>query len=281
MELQNYMIQTLKEWVINTGIDGFRFDYVDGVPPSFWTRAVAELKALKPDIFLLAEGEGVKYHTMGFDMDYNWGLYGWGKGLSRQIFEGTKTVAHLDSFMNTTKNNYMPDKYQMYFTSNHDENSWEGTEFEQLGASAEVFAVLTQTFYGMPLVYSGQEVGLNKRLDFFDKNEIDWSNLVYSNLYSTLNNLRDTNCAMWLGSNGAIPVRINTSLNSQVFAYSRSKEKSEILVFLNLSATNVSFTLTDKGYSSLYQDIFSGSQIILDTHKTISLKAWDYLILVK
>ncbi|MBN2486729.1 MAG: alpha-glucosidase C-terminal domain-containing protein [Bacteroidales bacterium] len=280
-DVQDYMVAMLKKWVVETGIDGYRFDYVDGVPVEFWKRAIRELKGLKPDIFLLAEGDGVKYHQMGFDMDYCWALHGWDSGIMRQIYEGKKDVFDLDAFLSTEKTNYMPEKYRMYFTSNHDENSWHGTEFEQLGQSAEVFAALTHTLYGMPLVYSGQEAGMDKRLEFFTKDQINWNNLVYEKLYSKLNHLRDTCQALWNGAAGAIPMRIGTSLDESVFAFVRSKNNSMVIVMLNLEAETNSFSVESNGYNGTYYDIISDTTFELSDKKPVTLKAWGYRVLVR
>lgn len=279
--LQEYMIQVLKYWVVETGIDGFRFDYVDGIPTSFWRKVNAELKELKSDIFLIAEGDGTKYHQMGFDMDYCWSLHGWDVGLMRQIFEGSKNVADLDNFLNAEETNYMPEKYHMYFTSNHDENSWHGTEFEQLGTSSEVFAVLTQTLYGMPLIYSGQEAALNRRLDFFNKDEISWNNLVYEDFYTAFNTLRATNEAMWNGNSGGLPVRVHTSMDENIFAFSRSKGSDTVLVLLNLSDSLVQFNISDSIYNGSYLDLITNQSTDISTDNPINLDAWEYQVLVK
>ncbi|MDA3893419.1 MAG: alpha-amylase family glycosyl hydrolase [Salinivirgaceae bacterium] len=280
-ELRAYMTQTLKNWVVETGIDGIRFDYVDGVPSEFWINAIAELKKLKSDIFLIAEGDGIKYHDMGFNMDYCWGLHGWEIGTMRQIYEGSKTVYDLDNFLNTEKTLYMPNKYHMYFTSNHDENSWLGTEFEQLGESSEVFAVLTQTLYGMPLIYNGQESAMNKRLNFFESDEITWGNYKLEEFYSTFNHLRDTNQALWNGAAGAIPIRIITNMDGNIFAFSRTKESSQVIVLLNLSKTPVSFNISDNKYNGNYKNIFTNESMTISTNDSIELGSWDYKVLVK
>lgn len=279
--LQNYMIETLKHWIKVAKVDGFRFDYVDGIPKAFWEKCTQELKTFKPDVFLIAESDGVKYHNMGFDMDYSWGIHGWGSGLARKIYEGTKSVADLNAFLVTERTRYMPSKYHMYFTSNHDENSWEGTVFEQLGESAEVFAALTQTLYGMPLVYSGQEAGLNKRLKFFSKDEIDWSDLVYEDFYKTFNLLRDTCPALWMGDKGGEPYRINTSSDDRIFAFVREKETSRVLVFLNLSDSFAEFSINDSIYTGNYSDVFSNKTVEIDQNQTYSLTKWNYLVLTK
>lgn len=280
-DMQEYMIKTLKDWIVKTGIDGYRFDYVDGVPTTFWKKALAELVELKSDVFFLAEGDGIKYHQMGFDMTYCWGLHGWDVGTMRQIYEGTKTVYDLDNFLNAEKSIYIPDEYRMYFTTNHDENSWHGTAYEQLGEGAEVFAVLTQTLYGMPLVYSGQEAGLNKRLEFFDHDPIDWSDLKYEALYTTMNHLRDTCKALWNGNAGGIPIRVITTEDDKVFAFNRAKDQSNVLVLLNLSSKGTLFQITEEKYYGSYIDIFTMKSEDYNNDTQIRLNAWGYKILVK
>ncbi len=280
-DLQDYMITTLKNWVIEYGIDGFRFDYVSGIPDAFWQKATRELKNLKADIFLMAEGEGVKYHTMGFDMDYCWALQGWDVGLMRQIYEGSKKVYNLNSFLDQEKTNYMPDKYHMYFTSNHDENSWHGTEFEQLGVSHQAFAVLTETLWGMPLIYNGQESAMNKRLNFFEKDNIPWGTYIYADFYSKLNHLRDTCQALWNGNKGPEPIRVNTTLDEKIFAYSRTQGNSKVIVILNLTGTQNAFNLTDDTHAGVYTNLFDGGKTTLSKANALTLKAWGYLVLVK
>jgi cyclomaltodextrinase / maltogenic alpha-amylase / neopullulanase len=281
-ELQAWMIDMLKKWVIETGIDGFRFDYVDGVPSEFWKKTIAELKKLKPDIFLLAEGSNVKYHEMGFDMDYCWPLQGWNVGIMRQIYEGKKKVYDLDNFLNAEKTNYISHNYyHMLFTSTHDENSWHGDEYEQLGASSEVFAVLTQTLYGMPLIYNGQEAGLNRRLKFFDKDVIQWDKLPHQEFYSTFNHLRDTCHALWNGNAGGAPVRITTTNDQSVFAFSRSKNSSKVLVLLNLTNKPVKFKISNNEQNGKYFDVFTKKSEEINNQRPITLKPWGYMVLVK
>jgi glycosidase len=279
--LADYMIGTLKYWVRETGIDGFRFDAVDFVPSAFWTQATAALKAYKPDIFLLAEGDAAKYHTMGFDMDYCWTLHGWSTGLMRRIYEGSASVSDLNNFLNSERSAYMPNKYHLYFTSNHDENSWEGTDSEQLGESVHAFATLTQTLYGMPLVYSGQEAGLDHRLAFFDKDLIPWGNYVYGDFYTKLMQLKKDNPALWNGEAGGIPDRIDTDRNDNIFAYSRTKGEDQVIVYLNLTDSISSFSVTEESAYGDFTDVFSGVEVHVNSTSVQQIAQWGYQVLVK
>lgn len=278
--LRDYMIETLKFWLLETGIDGFRFDAVDFVPQSFWQEAITELKAYKPDVFLLAESDGLQYHNMGFDMDYCWALQGWGSGLMRRIYEGSAGVSDMYQFLSTEAASYMPDKYHLYYTSNHDENSWEGTVFEQLGDSYEAFAVLTATLYGMPLVYSGQEAGLNTRLAFFDKHPIPWGDYPYEAFYSTLLNLKQEQEALWNATAGGYPEVIDVSNPAQIFAYKREKDLSSISVYINLTDSLAGFEIESLADTGRYHDVFADEEVELRTDSLYSLPVWGFKILL-
>lgn len=188
--LRNYMINAMKFWVEEVGVDGFRCDAVSFVPQDFWREAITQLKAVKPDIFMLAEGDGRAWHDAGFDMTFAWGLYGFGNGVLKRIVDRVDNAVSLNGYATAERTNYPASAYRLYFTSNHDENSWHGTTAELFGDAAEMFAVLTATFNGLPLIYSGQEAGLDKRLRFFDKDQILWRDHPNADLYKTLLHLK-------------------------------------------------------------------------------------------
>ncbi|MBN2486970.1 MAG: alpha-amylase [Bacteroidales bacterium] len=280
-ELRNYMVETLKYWVLETGIDGFRFDAVEHVPDNFWTYMVRELRKYKPDIFLLAETQGKKYLDLGFDMDYCWSLHGWDWGLMKKIYNKTAGISDLVNFINSEASTYSESDYRLYFTSNHDENSWYGTDKEQLGNSYEAFAVLAHTLNGMPLIYSGQEAGLNKRLAFFEKDQISWSNMAYEEFYTTLLQLKRNNEALWNGLKGGNPVRVATTQDTKIFSFYREMNDDKVLVLLNLSDTQVSFSITGEAGFGSYSDVFAGSGTDIDAASQFSLPAWGYKVFEK
>ncbi|HSD63257.1 MAG TPA: alpha-amylase family glycosyl hydrolase, partial [Ignavibacteriaceae bacterium] len=179
-ELWKNMIDAMKYWVQECDIDGFRCDVAGMVPMEFWKSARIELEKIKK-VFLLAEAEGPQYHE-AFDMTYSWELL----HLMNDVAKGKKSVQAVRDYFTKEKDQYPPDAYRMRFTTNHDENTWNGTEFERMGAAAETFDVFTCVISGMPLVYSGQEAGLNKRLKFFEKDTIQWEKNNYRILYSDL-----------------------------------------------------------------------------------------------
>ncbi len=194
--LRKYMINALKYWVKECDIDGYRCDVASMVPTDFWIEARKELDKIKP-VFMLAESDAPELHQ-AFDMTYDWNVY-------HALNEIAKKKASLDSLkrvMKRDKMNFPSNAFRMQFTTNHDENSWHGTALKRLGDAFEPFTAFTFVIPGMPLIYSGQEAGLNISLDFFEKDTIDWSNLKYEKFYHTLVELKKDNKALLCGDHG-------------------------------------------------------------------------------
>lgn len=276
--LRDYMINAMKFWVEEVGVDGFRCDAVSFVPQDFWREAIAQLKAVKPDIFLLAEGDGRTWHDAGFDMTYGWGLYGFGNGVLKRIAERVDNAFSLNGYAAAERTNYPASAYRMYFTSNHDENSWHGTTAELFGGAAEMFAVLTATFNGMPLIYSGQEAGLDKRLRFFDKDQIVWRDHENTNLYKALLHLKRQNRALWNGENGSRLQRVLTTNNADIFAFVREKDGDKVFAALNLSDRMQSVTLNGTAFIGAYRNVFTGDTVTLAAEAPLMLPAWGYIV---
>jgi glycosidase len=262
--------------VEEVGVDGFRCDVAGMVPLGFWNFARVELDKIQP-VFLLAEWEAPEAHEYAFDMTYGWDLY----HLTNRIAKGLLPASAIGTYLDRQAERYRKDAYRMYFTSNHDENSWNGTEFERLGEAAPVVAVLTATLNGMPLVYSGQEVGLNKRLAFFEKDLIPWQDHELTWFYKILLNLKLVNRALWNGTYGGEVNWIHTSNDRAVFAFLREKDGDRVFVALNLSREPQDVSLQDSAFAGRYQDVFTGADVTLAEGASLSMEPWDFLVLAK
>ena len=165
----------------------------------------------------------------------------------------------------------------MHFLTNHDENSWNGTVFERLGEGHRAFAVLSFTVPGMPLIYSGQEAGLKKRLSFFDKDQIDWSDQSMGTFYGKLNQLKNDYPVLWNGNAGSWIEALPHDQKDHVLAYRRGSGEDEVLVILNLSAKpqTVSF---GEGVKGKYKNYLSNEKVKLGK-KAMELEAWGYRVL--
>lgn len=275
-ELWGYMNDALSFWIEETDIDGYRCDVAGMMPVSYWNQAIPELRKLKP-LFMLAEDESPKMHDTAFDATYAWGFH----HLMNDIARGKKTAGMIDSVYATEKKNYPPDAYRMLFTSNHDENSWNGTEYERMGDAAKAFAVLTFTFPGIPLVYSGQEAAMNKRLRFFDKDTIPWGDYPLEQFYSKLTALKHANNLLDAGDKGGKFIKVASSDDSVVYAFLRKSETNQILVILNLSGQAREVKLKGNEYTGSYQEVFSGRKHKFVAGETIKLSSWGYYICEK
>ncbi|MFN8276105.1 MAG: alpha-amylase family glycosyl hydrolase [Chitinophagales bacterium] len=273
--LREYQIESMKYWLTNADVDGFRCDVAMMVPVDFWQQCRTALDAVKP-VFMLAEAEGPEFHKNGFDMTYGWELH----HLLNLIAKGEKQAADLDGYFEKNNAMYQKGDYRMYFTTNHDENSWNGTEFERMGDAARAMFVLCSTVPGMPLMYSGQEAGLNRRLKFFDKDPIDFTGLKDEVFFTKLFQLKHNNAALANGINGGDWVRM-PSKKPGLYAFMRIKGGSKVVVVMNLSATEVKDVLAEKRMAGDYLELFSGDKVKLFESYNFSLKPWEYRVYVK
>ncbi len=271
------MISDLLFWVNEIGVDGYRMDVAHGVPLDFWQQAIPQLRAANPDIFMLAEAEipeQVNSDSL-FAMCYGWSLH---HTLNR-VAQGKDSLVSIDNWWKEKSSKYSKNAYLMHFITNHDENSWAGTELERMGDAVDAMTVFTFTFDGMPLIYSGQEEPLTRRLAFFEKDSIEWKNYAKQELLSTLLKLKHRNKALWNGSAGGEPQRITTDIDKAVYAFLREKDGNRILVILNLSATTQNPTLQCKNCAGNYKDVITGKAQKVTNDYQMELKAWSYKVL--
>jgi len=227
---------------------------------------------------MLAEDNGTQYNTAGFDMTYAWGLYGFGNGILPNIVAGTNNANTLNSYATQENISYPAPYYRMYFTSNHDENSWYGTVYELFGNAAEAFAVLTSTYRSMPLIYSGQEAGLNHRLKFFDKDQIIWQTHPFADLYRKLFQLKKNNKALWNGAADGQLQRVLTTNNPAIFAFVRQKDECKVFAVFNLTNQEQTITIQGTLYPGNYRNVFTDDSVTFSENAVITLPAWGYKV---
>ncbi len=132
----------------------------------------------------------------------------------------------------------------------------------------------------MPLIYGGQEVGLSKRLRFFDKDTIVWSESPWTPFYKKMVELKSANPALMNGEKGADMFRIK-SVNPFIYAFTRENEEGKVLSIFNFSKEKQTVTLTNDVLVGSYIDWFSGEEIKLDATKEFNLEPWGFVIYVK
>jgi len=235
-QMRAAMISAMKYWVTGFDVDGFRCDAAGMVPADFWDDAAVELAKSKKLFMLAEDGSSTALLEDAFNANYNWNLMGKLKSLG----SGFGSQALIEGVIDQQSYTYPTGTYPLNFITNHDENSWNGTVQEFYGLAEDSMAVLTYTLPGMPLVYSGQEVGLNKRLEFFEKDPINWKaygkkGAAKTLFYTNLNSLKLNNPALWAGSAGGAIKFIETD-NFNVMAYLRYKGSNKVLTVVNLTS---------------------------------------------
>jgi alpha-amylase len=274
------MIDAMKFWVKECDIDGFRCDLASWVELHFWQKARPQVDAEKP-LFWLGEFDELENPDYGevFDASYSWTWM----HRTREFYQKQLPIEVLDTILQ--RYSEIGDRsMRAWFTTNHDENSWNGTEYEKYGDMAKALAVFSITWNGVPLIYSGQELPIkDKRLKFFEKDPIPWTGTYeLHDFYKTLFKLHATHSALRGGDSTVQSHRLRTSDNSKIFAYLRKKGDREVLVVLNLSSQNqLRFDITDEKLTGNFKNVFSGAANDFTTAKSFEMQAWEYLVYEK
>jgi glycosidase len=266
--LRKAMIDAMHFWVDECGIDGFRCDMAHLVPLDFWLQARS---SFKEDLFWLAECEVVEYHQ-AFDVSYAWEWM----HLSEKYFKGNASLHHVREVLHKYSQ-YPEGARKLFFTTNHDENSWNGTEYEKYGVAAKAVAVFTATWKGMPLIYSGQEMPNHKRLQFFDKDAIDWKGeYKLHDFYKALLQLHKQP-VITDGETFILPTH-----NDYLMAYMRRSGDAVVLVLLNLSHEGkITIQTTHEWLKGNFINLFSGLSFSFTGDETFELQAGEYFVYTK
>lgn len=269
-DMWNAMISAMEYWVEEYDVDGFRADVAYLLPTEFWIEARERLEEIKP-VFMLAEAEEPELHQ-AFDMSYTWYL----AQTMRDFGAGEATLSDIDSALERNFDMFHKRDYRMVFTTNHDENSWQGSDPDLYGNNVENWKVFAATVWGMPLIYNGQESGLNKSLEFFEKDEIEWGDYKYEEFFKTLLTLNTDNQALYNGEIGGDYRKLATDKDEDIFSYIRSGHHQQVLVILNFADEERTFTFED-GAQGEWENVFEDGAVE-DVPETITLPANSHLL---
>ena len=275
-DFRKYMTESLKFWVKEANIDGYRADVAGFIPVDFWENARAELDQIKP-VFMLAEWESRDLYKKSFDMTYSWTLFDKLKDATTQ----NKGIAGLVEYLSHDVNSVPKNAYRMVFTDNHDMNSWNGTPQKNFGDGLKTSIVFTGVVNGMQLCYSGQEAGLNRSLKFFDKDPIEWKDHENEVLFSKLFHLKHENQALWNGKYGGEMIRVVNDHQDRVVSFYREKNQDAVLPIFNFSDKTVEVNLDTQYFQGKYRELFKDKNFDIKEKTMLNLEPWSYLVLVK
>ena len=276
--MRQAMIDAMKFWVKETNIDGFRCDLASWVEVDFWQQARPEVEKIKP-LFFIGEFDELDNPDYGkvFDASYSWTWM----HKTEDYYKKNLPLSDLKDLLQ--KYSAIGDNsMRAWFTTNHDENTWNGTEYEKYGLIAKPLAVFSTTWNGIPLLYSGQELPNMKRLEFFEKDVINWNgNNQMASFYKTLLNLKSRNPALRGGDSNVTTYLLKTSADDKILSYVRKNGKDEVLVVLNMSKEGVKFTINDNQLSGNFKNVFENTTRDFSQDKGFTMLAGDYLVFEK
>jgi len=274
--LRDYMKESLIYWVEEVGIDGYRCDVAGMVPTSFWEDVRPALDAVKP-VFMLAEWQEPELHKSAFDASYAWR---W-KEIMQDIVNGKANAKDMAGYYADYQKKWPEGAMRMAYTSNHDQNTWDGIPQDIYNEAYEAAMVLSFVGEGIPLIYNGQECANTKRLEFFEKDLIQWQcDDPINELFRDLVQLKTDNSVLHNGSWGARMTKVENSNSQNVLSFMRRSEKNAVLVVANLSDKEQSYSFTDELPLGDYQTFQSKVPVSVTSSESV-LPAWGWSVYVQ
>lgn len=283
-DLRTYMKEMMIWWVRVMSVDGFRCDVAEMVPTDFWEDARADLDRVKP-IMMLSEGSLPEHHVKAFDLTYAWNFY----DALEPVLKSRRPVALIDQLFRNEELQFPRGSLRMRFNTNHDKNAWDAPAIKKFGeAGVKLSAVLMHTIPGVPMIYTGEEVANDRRLDLFEKVDIDWNRpREMGDLYRTLHQLRAEHKAVSRGE----MLRVQASPEPSVYAFFRVLASDVVFVAMNFSNSyqRAAFQVPESGlfnefHSSLsMKELFSGDELNItpETRRVaFSLSPFGYKVFV-
>ncbi|MBI9040785.1 alpha-amylase family glycosyl hydrolase [Lutibacter sp.] len=271
-ELRAAMIDAMSYWVYNANIDGFRCDYADFVPQDFWKKANEAIRKIKNQPMLLfAEGSNNTNFSMGFDYIFGFGFF----GTLKDVLGNNRSATSIqdknnDEYINVSDNS----KRVIRYTSNHDINSFDGTPYQLFGGKEGSMAAFVVAAYmkSVPMIYNGQEVGYNTRINFFNKEPINWNVSDYELLkeYKQIINFRNQSNAIRRG-------RLTGFSSNDVCAFTMEINQEKVLVISNLRNKTIKYTSSSALTSIIWNNAFTNATVQLETELTLA--PYQYLVL--
>lgn len=270
-------IEAMRFWLEEHGVDGFRCDMAMLVPVEFWQEAARQLRRIRPDLFLLAEAEERNLFDGAFDACYAWRLHHLMNDVARQRCR----VDRIREYLRADRAEYPAWALRLMFTSNHDENSWNGTARARMGDAAEIMAALTFLLpQSLPLVYTGQEIGYDHSFAFFDRDPIpDYRPGAATEFYRRLIALRHRAPALRSGDGGGSFVEIRNNAEDCLLTFVRECAGSRVVALLNVSPYTVQADFDTGIYAGGYRDAMTGARTTLPSHLDEWMPGWSFRIL--
>ena len=277
-EVWEAQAEAMEFWLREHDVDGFRCDMAMLVPVAFWNRTVPRLRRVKRDLFMLAEAEERNLFDEGaFDACYAWQMHHLLNDVARQRVR----VTALRDYIYADRERYPRSAMRLAFTSNHDENTWSGSEFTRMGDAREIMAVFTFVVpRGLPLIYTGQEIGYDHSFAFFDRDPIPaYRTNSFTDFYRRLAAMRHANPALAAGERGGEMIELRNNAEDCLMTLVREVGGNRVVAQLNLSPWTIQTDYYTGIYAGMYSDALTGAPYELRGHVDEIMAPWSYRIL--
>ncbi len=271
-DLRDAMIDAMSYWIYTANIDGFRMDAADFVPNSFWEQAVDKLEQIRgEEILMFAEGGKTAHLKSGFDYIFSFGLF----DTMKEVFLNGEAAtdiqkANVEAYANV----YDKSKRVVKYTSNHDVNLSDGTPLELFGGKQGSLAAFVIAAYmkSVPMIYNGQEIGYDQRIEFFTHNPIDWGSADNEMLqeYKDIIAFRNSSEAIRKGE-------LTSYSSDDIAVFKMAIEENRVLVFSNTRNHSIKYILPAEFQGTTWENGMDGGSVSLDTE--ITLEPYSYFIL--
>ncbi len=271
MDMQNAMIDAMKYWILQANVDGFRCDYADGVPYEFWKRAIDTLTSLpEREYVLLAEGTRFDHYNAGFDLTFGWNFY----GKLKDVYNG-QSLNGLITTHNSAYNNVPEGKHILRFTTNHDESAWDNTPMVLFNGQEGALAASVATIFigGVPLFYTGQEVGRVENVPFFSNSPINWND--NQDMFQAYKDLMDYYIQSGVAKNGAN----QTYSHADVLCFKKSYNYAELVVLVNMRDNSINYSVPQELQNTTWTNALTNETVTFGT--TLQLDNYQYFLLRK
>lgn len=269
--MREAMIDAMKYWVLEANIDGYRCDYADGVPFDFWKQVIDTLATIPSrDFVFLAEGSRADHFSAGFHLNYSWDYY----GTMKAVFNG-QSASNLFQTHTYEYSNISAGKHKLRFTTNHDESAWDETPMVLFNGKEGALAASVVSIFmgGVPLFYTGQEVGRVNTVPFFSNSPINWDdNPDMLQMYIDI-------MSFYIQSEVAKQGSLTNYANTNVVCFKKTFNDEEILVIANMRNNQLGYMLPGDIQNTNWTNILNNSEVALET--SIQMSNYQFLILKK
>ena len=267
------LIAAMKSWVFTANIDGFRCDYADAPPTSFWQQATDTLRSVKTHkLLLLAEGTNSTHFSTRFDYIFGFSFYG---GL-RSVYRNGASATTFEALDGSEYAGATGTQQVVRFTTNHDVNSSDGTPVAVFNGSAGAMSafVIASCYRGVPLVYNGQEAGMTAAIPFpFTSVKVSWgARPEVTRAYKQLLTARAGSAALRRGTSTAYST-------ADICAFTKTAGTEQAFVLANVRNGIRQFALPPALAGTTWTDALNGTSVTLGS--VVSLPPYGYLVLKK